>query len=230
MAKDSTQTLVTLGILGAAAYFAWQWWQTNCVAGATGFPCSMLPASTAAAATTTSTTTPTATTTTASTPAPATPTYSGPSLSVMFSALQSAVAAAYGSDPALTCSPGMGIVDRSPIIIGKQIGPVLGTGMPAGPASNISSVTPVSATSGATRPSRCANPYALYDVFNWYLVNRANVGISSAPAPPDNTTVLSLSDYWAWAAPLLQAQIPGLSGYGAMYAGLGALAARMRGW
>jgi hypothetical protein len=142
----------------------------------------------------------------------------------MFSALQSAVAAAYGSDPALTCSPGMGLVDRSPIIIGKQIGPVLGTGMPAGPASNISSVTPVAA------PSTCANPYALYDVFNWYLVNRANVGISSAPAPPDNTTVLSLSDYWAWAAPLLQAQIPGLSGYGAMYAGLGALAARMRGW
>ena len=69
-----------------------------------------------------------------------------------------------------------------------------------------------------------------YDVFNWYLV-AANVGVSAGPAPPDHTSQITLAQYWAWVAPILQQQMPGLAGLGNVYAGLGALVRQVkRGW
>lgn len=69
-----------------------------------------------------------------------------------------------------------------------------------------------------------------YDVFNWYLVH-ANVGVTDGQLQaPDHTSQISLAQYWAWAAPQLQSQIPGLSGFGHIYAGLGAIMRQMRGW
>jgi hypothetical protein len=62
------------------------------------------------------------------------------------------------------------------------------------------------------------------------LTNRANVGISTPPNAPDHTAIISLTDYWAWAAPQLQGMIPGLAGLGDVYAGLGALVRERRGW
>ena len=190
MAKGNGSTLLTLGLLGAAAYLLYNWWTTNCVAGSaamSSFPCSMLPAATTAATpvTTVATTTtmPATAVPTNSTPlVPATPATPVNTLASMFAGLQSTVTTAYSGDPALVCS-----------------------------------------LDGSAKPATCSNPYATYDVFNYYLV-AAGVGVSTAPNPPDHSTQLSLSDYWAWAAPELQQAMPGLSGDAALYAGLGAFA------
>jgi hypothetical protein len=76
-----------------------------------------------------------------------------------------------------------------------------------------------------------SNPTATCDVFNYYLTLAA-VGVPNGMldcSPIRNNGPLTLTAYWAWAAPLLQAQFPGLSGLGYVYAGLNALAKR-RGW
>ena len=173
------------------------------------------------------------------TPAPtATPVYTGDSLAQMFAALQATVAASYGQDPALTCEPsgvsGLGVLERAAMPTspafprGGDYGPVAVSPVaPNVPVSGTVSPAPVS-TAPAT-PATCSNPYATYDVFNYYLV-QANIGVTAAPAPPDHTSQISLTDYWAWAAPLLQQQMPGLSGFGHVYAGLGMLTRAVRGW
>jgi hypothetical protein len=77
-------------------------------------------------------------------------------------------------------------------------------------------------TPAASAPARCAagSIQATYDVFNWYLL-KANPSISAPPNAPDHTTQITLTQYWQWAAPLLKAQIAGLSGLGRH--GLGAV-------
>ena len=144
-------------------------------------------------------------------PSTSAPVYSGPSLAQMFQALLAAVQAD-ASNPAITCGvgtpsnlSGVGAVETNAprtsttsVIASRSIPLVNG-----GVVRNTPRVSP----SGP-----CANPIGTYDDFNWYLVNRANVGITSAPNPPDHTSQITLTDYWAWAAPLLQQQIPGLSG------------------
>ena len=222
MAKDSGSTILILGAVGVAVYGWYQGWFASLL----GTPAS---ASSVPAATTAGAATPTAAPAAASTPAsPAAPAgYGGPSLAQMFAALQSAVAASYGSDPALSCGSsgnlsGLGLVR----LVG---GPVLRT--PGGATSPSAGAPAGSSAPASSQPATCSNPIAsTYDVFNWYLVNRANVGVSSAPTPPPNNGPVSLSDYWAWAAPLLQAQMPGLAGLGHVYRGLGLLVHRMRGW
>jgi hypothetical protein len=77
-----------------------------------------------------------------------------------------------------------------------------------------------------------SNPTASCDVFNFYLT-QANVGVSDGMldcSPIRGNGPLTLTAYWAWAAPLLQQKIPGLSGLGSVYAGLGALVRAQRGW
>lgn len=75
-----------------------------------------------------------------------------------------------------------------------------------------------------------SNPTASYDVHNWYLVNRTSAGVQDGQlSAPDHTSEITLTAYWAWAAPQIQALFPGLSGLGDVYAGLGALARTVRG-
>jgi hypothetical protein len=70
---------------------------------------------------------------------------------------------------------------------------------------------------------------ATCDVFNYYLV-AAGVGVTDGMLDcSDHTTQIPVTQYWAWAAPQLQAAIPGLSGLGGVYAGLGAIARRLKG-
>jgi len=57
-----------------------------------------------------------------------------------------------------------------------------------------------------------SNPVASYDVHNWYLVNRANVGVKDGElVAPDHTSQISLNDYWSWASGQLSNQ--GLVGW-----------------
>lgn len=256
MAQNAGKTILTLGVVGVVAYFLYEWWTgqststtstcpansftdptygTSCPQGFSLEPnssvlnggCPQYECTQAAAATN-------------ATPAtPAAPAYTGDTLSQMFSALQSTVAAAYGEDLALTCSPsgvsGLGVIERASMPgAGRsnvfQPTPIAIVSPGGSPNIPVGGSTQTPAASMNTVPATCSNPYATYDVFNYYLV-AANVGVSTAPAPPDHTTQLSLTDYWAWAAPLLQEQIPGLSGFGHVYAGIGALARSIgRGW
>lgn len=94
--------------------------------------------------------------------------------------------------------------------------------------------TAEAAAFGAADPAltgSASNPVASYDVHNWYLVNRTDAGLTDGQLQaPDHTTQISLTDYWAWAAPQLQQAMPGLTGLGYVYAGLGAIARMQRGW
>lgn len=134
----------------------------------------------------------------------------------MYRALRSALAAAVGSDPAVTCG-GLSGFGAGPRGGGSAIvGPVNVPGQRVRISSlpGVRARLPLPAAGPAAPPASCSSYSATYDVFNWYLVNRANVGISTAPAPPDHTSVITDAQYWAWAAPLLQAQTPGLAGWG----------------
>ncbi len=143
-------------------------------------------------------------TTPASPPAPnasPAPTYSGPSLDAMYSQLVAAVQASYGGDPAIGCQGLSG----------------LGAGVQVrghGPAPQAAS-DPLP----PAKPASCSTPLATPDVWNWYLVNRANVGVSSAPSPADAFPGAELSapitgaQYWAGVSPLLSKQL-GMSGLG----------------
>lgn len=140
--------------------------------------------------------------------------WSGPSLDTMFANLLAAEQAAIMAsvpDPALSC-PGAAVTAAPlPVNGGGSIAtnpnaPRTANGQPTG------TIVGTPAALSGFGASGCLNPVATYDVHNWYLVNRANSGIVSAPANSDHTTEISLSDYWVWAAPLLQASNPGLSG------------------
>ena len=81
---------------------------------------------------------------------------------------------------------------------------------------------PALSSSGGTVSAVC-------DVFNYYLV-AAGVGVSDGMLQcSDHSTVMTVAQYWAWAAPQLQTKIPGLSGLGNVYAGLGWLARQAKG-
>lgn len=168
-------------------------------------------------------------------------TWSGPSLDAMYAATLAAEQAAMSAsvpDPALSCAGGVAI---TPGTAAAPLTPVGGGSVATNPnaartAAGQTTTTPTytqSALSGLGAAA-CAMPQATYDVHNWYLTNRANSGIAAAPEPPDHTTVVSLADYWTWAAPLLKAANPGLAGgFGrglGAYAELGRLMQMQRGW
>ena len=163
-------------------------------------------------------------------------TWSGPSLDAMYAATLAAEQAAMSAsvpDPALSCA-GSVISATAPVVNGG--GTVATDPNAARTATGQALSTPTytqSALSGLGAVS-CAMPLATYDVHNWYLANRANSGITAGPEPPDHTTVVSLADYWTWAAPLLKAANPGLAGgFGrglGAYAELGRLMQIQRGW
>lgn len=217
MAKDGGgNTILIVGALGVAVYGYFQGWFASLAIGTE--PYNAYAPAAAASPTTTGTT---STVTTTPTAVATTSAYSGPSLAQMFAALRKAEQAAFGSDSSLTCGGG---------------GAMSGLGILRAPSSidvtRASGSAPSRGQSTVAAPvTSCANPYATYDGHNWYLTQRANVGVTDGQlAAPDHTTLVSLSDYWAWAAPLLQRQIPGLAGLGNVYAGLNDLARRARGW
>lgn len=215
--------LLLLGGLGLA-YYLWS----------TGYFSSLFGASAASPATSAGTGTSGGTAVPAGSSPTATsqPSYSGPTLDQMFANLLAAEQAAMSAsspDTALTCGGAStaGVVSsRSGVDTGIATNPNLGRTAGRTPAGTQAALSGLGATV-------CAMPYATYDVHNWYLVNRAGSGIAAAPNPPDHTAVLSLSDYWTWAAPLLKAQVPGLSGgFGrglGAYAELGQLMRMQRG-
>ena len=230
MAKDNSSLL----ILGGVGVLAWYGYTKGWFASFGLSPVAAAPAATPSTpvmpTTAPTTSTPMVPATPPPTPsAPAAPSYSGPSLSQMFSSLQAVVQAAYGSDSALSCA---GAVPVGPTPSNPPASTVnTGSGSHASMSGfgDISTDSTLVA-SGSPLPATCANPISTKDVFNWYLVNRANVGISSGPSSNSDQTPLSLTDYWAWAAPQLQTMHPGLSGYGSIYAGLGEITRRLRGW
>jgi hypothetical protein len=150
--------------------------------------------------------------------------WSGPSLAQMYQNLQSIVVAQLGIDPALTCTQGMqglgigtgsrgsnliagtpietGIVDTNTVNVGPH-GAVAGGVAPR--------TTPSVRNGGGCVPGSIQ---ATYEVFNYYLLQAAPA-IGMVPNAPAGNPPVSLSDYWNWAGPMLQAQIAGLSGLSA---------------
>lgn len=218
MAKDGNGTLIGLAIAGAVGYYGYtQGWFSSLFGSSAASSGSSTSGAPGGAGTSSS----------GSGAAPyapsSSPSYSGPSLDQMFQSLQAAVKAAFGVDPHLSCAgmSGFGILPghgtstgtsappTPPPIIGRQgfvtdPNPLQITDRRIG---GVVAQRPAAPVSG---PSSCANPMATYDVFNWYLTNRA--GGPAGPNPPDHTSVVSLTDYWTWAAPLLKQAIPGLAG------------------
>ena len=224
MARDGGPNILAVVGVAGAAYLAYEYWQYG---GFGGTPnCGTIfgtppGANCGAASPAISTTTPSSPVSAApSSPpvvsaqavAPAAPAYTGPSLDAMYAALVAAVVTGMqNGDAAVTC-PGQGV---------SGFGLVRTRPVPA----------PVVAVRGAARsaaPASCTAPMASPDVWNWYLVNRANVGVTSAPSSAAmglaESTPVSGPTYWAAAAPLLQQQIPGLAGW----RGLGAFASAFR--
>jgi len=171
--------------------------------------------------------------------------WGGPSLDTIFANLLAAEQAAMSAsspDPELTC-PGGTSSTPSPQLacitaaqgtaaaLTAQGGAIAAT---AQAQANAQLALCLAQANAKPSTSSCSMPAATYDVHNWYLVYRANAGITVAPTPPDHTTVISLQNYWVWAAPLLQQSNPGLSGgfgggFGA-YWELGRQIVRQRGW
>lgn len=188
---------VKIGALGGAAYLGYLWWQKQQVGG-TGAAASPGTSSPAQAASSTAA----ASTTPASTPAAAK--YSGPSLDAMYSQLIAAVSAAYGGDPAIGC-PGSGL----------SAGPMSArSNRPGSPGSR-----PGPTAALATAPKACSTPLADPNVWNWYLVNRTQSGVTNAPDPSvafpgaDLSVQITGAQYWAGVSPLLAKQL-GMSGLG----------------
>ena len=229
---DAVGTLLMLGGIGALAYYGYsQGWFSAFL----GTPAAASPA----VGTNLATGQPAATGTQTGTPPVST--WAGPSLDQMYASLLTAEQAAMSAsvpDPALSCAGGVAI---TPGTAAAPLTPVGGGSVATNPnaartATGQTTTTPTytqSALSGLGAAA-CAMPHATYDVHNWYLTNRANSGITAGPEPPDHTTVVSLADYWAWAAPLLKAANPGLAGgFGrglGAYAELGRLMQIQRGW
>lgn len=215
-----------LGGIGALAYYGYsQGWFSAFL----GTPAAASPA----VGTNLATGQPAATGTQTGTPPVST--WAGPSLDQMYASLLTAEQAAMSAsvpDPALSCA-GSVISATAPVVNGG--GTVATDPNAARTAAGQAASTPTftqSALSGLG--DACALPIATYDVHNWYLTNRANSGITAGPEPPDHTTVVSLADYWTWAAPLLKAANPGLAGgFGkglGAYAELGRLMQMQRGY
>ena len=228
---DALGSLLMLGGIGALAYYGYsQGWFSAFLGTAA--------AATPTVGTNLATGQPAATGT--QTGSPAVPTWAGPSLDQMYTALLAAEQAAMSAsvpDPALTClvvpgSTTSNAVNTTPITSGSIATNPNAARTATGQALSTPTYTQ-SALSGLGAVS-CAMPLATYDVHNWYLANRANSGIAAGPEPPDHTTVVSLADYWTWAAPLLKAANPGLAGgFGrglGAYAELGRLMQMQRGY
>lgn len=203
MPKDNTSMFIWIGAAAVAVYGYSQGWFSGLLG--TTAASSTTPAS--GSTVVVSNSPPADTTPAKSAPpvqasAPAKPGYSGPSLSTMFSALLAAEQASYAGDTALQCPDEMTITGYTNTGGGVKI-PQFGP-----------------------RGTSCKNPVASSDVHNWYLTH-ANVGVPDGLLQAPNQTPIPLTDYWAWAAPILQQHFTGLSGLGDVYAGLAAIA---RGW
>lgn len=210
--KDQGGILLLLGIGGLVWYMSSQ-------------SSAAAPTSTAGAGTAGNTPPPGATSTatapsagpaSAATPAAA---YSGPSLAAMYSALIAAVVAGYnGGDPAVTCGSGLsGLgIPRPGNLAPAPV--VTRTVRPVAPTAGGTPVT--AATRVGSNRSGCIDPHASPDVWNWYLSQRANVGVTNPPTSAamglNENTPIDGPTYWAAAAPLLQVNMPGLSGFGGL--------------
>ena len=235
---DAIGTLLLLGGAGAILYYLYS----------QGFFASFMgsPAGSPAVGTNLATGTPaagsTGTPAAGSTGTPAgggtpTATWAGPTLDQMYAATLAAEQAAMSAsvpDPALTC---VGVTSSSTVVStrpGVSTVPVGGGSIAVRPNAPRTAITGTPSALSGLGAASCAMPQATYDVHNWYLVNRANSGITAGPEPPDHTTVVSLADYWTWAAPLLKAAHPGLAGgFGrglGAYAELGRLMQMQRGY
>lgn len=215
MAKDSGSSILILGALGVAVYGYYQGWFSSLL----GSPAvGTSPAGSSSAGGATGTAPPAASPTAGTSSSSGTSaTYSGPSLAQIFSNLSAAELAAVGADPALSCPGAPGAPVAAPVLRRS-------------PGGGIATPPTTTKPTGVSGLGDACDPVATYDVHSWYLVYRANSGITTPPDAPDHTTQIPLSQYWAWAAPLLSQQIPGLSGYAKGIAGLGALVRAARGW
>lgn len=219
--------LLVLGGLGIGGYLAYQYYQKNA---AVGSPASgVLPQAPAGSAASQQPS--------GSQPAPQVPaSYSGPSLDQIYAQLLSAaIAGMKGGDTSVSCAGLSGY--RRGLGIGGRGTSLRSSGDPTAPLPDPRFTHPVaggialrSTGSASAAPVSCSTPTATYDVWNWYLVNRTNAGISSGPsssdAGVDPTVQLTAAQFWAAVAPLLRQRIPGISGFGffaSVFRGMGAL-------
>jgi pyruvate/2-oxoglutarate dehydrogenase complex dihydrolipoamide acyltransferase (E2) component len=236
MAKDSSSIILLVGGAAVAYYGYTQGWFASfgfapTVAAATASLTAPTPTMPAADS---------STAVAAATPATSASGYSGLSLAAMFSALKARIAQSYGTDPALTCGGQSSGGDGMAAALAQYQKAQQDMQLASTAQDSVSAIATASQelaaalaaiqAAGGSSPATCDNPTSGYDNFNWYLMN-SGVGVSAAPQPSNGGAQVTLTDYWAWVAPLLQKQIPGLAGLGDVYAGLGELVRQTRrGW
>ena len=239
MAKDSTGLILLAGGAAVAYYGYTQGWFASwglSPAAATPAPA---PTPTMPAAASTSAALPSATTMPATAATPAGSSYSGPSLAAMLAALTAKVQASIGSDSDLICpassnsavSQATANLQAAQTALAQAQASMIPANVQSAMQDVVTATQALAAAAGSASASTCAvsSVVATYDVWNWFLVN-AGVGVKDGQLQaPDHTSQISLAQYWAWAAPQLQSQIPGLSGLGHVYAGLGELVRRVKG-
>lgn len=210
MAESSTGSIIKYGLLGLAGWWLYSTFFSTSTApapasssgtGAGSPPASASPASSSGGA--------------AAAAQPAA--YSGPSLATLYANFLAATKAAVGSDPQVTC-PSSTAGQSAALACQGQFTALQAAGGPVAlTAPGVLAACLADAVNVAKNAPACDLPQATYDVFNWYLMNRSNAPAAlSAPLdPPDHTSVIPITQYWAWVSPLLQKQIVGLSGMGA---------------